>query len=66
MTDAADPADIAEAALRAVRANEFWAVTDDEIGPRLAAHLAPILGREPAAGPAVRPSRAPAAGPRSP
>jgi NAD(P)-dependent dehydrogenase (short-subunit alcohol dehydrogenase family) len=43
MDGAADPADVASAALRAVRANEFWAVTDDEIGRRLSAHLAPVL-----------------------
>ncbi|WP_052336536.1 SDR family NAD(P)-dependent oxidoreductase [Nocardioides alkalitolerans] len=43
MTDAAEPVDVAAAALQAVQAREFWAVTDREIGPRLAAHLAPVL-----------------------
>jgi NAD(P)-dependent dehydrogenase (short-subunit alcohol dehydrogenase family) len=43
MTDAADPAEVAAAAIRAVKANQFWAVTDHEIGPRLSAHLAPVL-----------------------
>jgi len=43
MHDAADPAQVAAAAIRAVRANRFWSVTDDEIGPRLLAHLAPVL-----------------------
>lgn len=47
MTDAADPRDVAAAALRAVLAGEFWAVTDQEIGPRLSAHLAPVLGAGP-------------------
>ena len=44
MTDAADPVDVAAAALHAVRAHEFG-LTDQEIGPRLAAHLAPVLHR---------------------
>jgi NAD(P)-dependent dehydrogenase (short-subunit alcohol dehydrogenase family) len=43
MDDAADPAEVASAALQAVRANLFWAVTDDGIGPRLSEHLAPVL-----------------------
>jgi len=43
MDDAWDPAEVAAEALSAVRINEFWAVTDDEIGPRLSAHLEPVL-----------------------
>lgn len=43
MDTAACPRDVARAALDAVRADQFWAVTDALVGGRLAQHLAPIL-----------------------
>ncbi|MGY1812601.1 SDR family NAD(P)-dependent oxidoreductase [Blastococcus sp. SYSU D00820] len=44
MDDARSPEEVAEAAVAAVREDRFWVVTDDAIGGRLRAHLAPVLG----------------------
>ncbi|MFT4084804.1 MAG: SDR family NAD(P)-dependent oxidoreductase [Nocardioides sp.] len=43
MDAAADPDEVASAALDAVRADRFWAVTDRALPDRLRAHLAPII-----------------------
>jgi NAD(P)-dependent dehydrogenase (short-subunit alcohol dehydrogenase family) len=43
MDEAMDPDEVAAAAFGAIGRDEFWAVPDEAIGPRLFAHLAPVL-----------------------